>query len=87
MLSSLILSLLIASPSYKVQNHNSAYERKTADQIVRYLRQLPPGILSRVLRGMKWQPVSKVQPCPKKRIKKKTDLDWEDRMLIDLMLP
>ena len=33
MLSSLILSLLIASPSYKVQNHNSAYERKTADQI------------------------------------------------------
>ena len=88
MISSLILSLMISGSSYKVQRKNPTFYQNRANQIVRYLRKQDPKVLRRVMRSMRWQNIRKPKKCPKVNPKSKSTYEqWEERMLLDLMLP
>ena len=88
MISALILSLMISGSSYKVQRKNPTFYQNRANQIVKYLRKQDPKVLQRVMRSMRWQNVRKTKKCPKAKPKSKSAYEqWEERMLLDLMMP
>ena len=86
MISMLLLSLLISSPTYKVQRSSYTYEKKQINQIVRYLKNQSPRVLRGVMRAMKWSTAAKSRPCKKTKTPSAYD-KWEERMLLDLMMP